>query len=214
MRVEKEPSRRILHGNLDDQGTLRSENAEVPGLHLVRQVHGRRVVRVPPSASHEQADALVASEPGTAVGVRTADCVPLLLVDPAGRAVAAVHSGWRGAAARVSEAAVESLAGLGVEPAALVAVIGPHIGPCCYEIDEPVRAAIPEPEVFSGADRPGHWRLDPGDLNRRQLLRAGLRADRIHRVGGCTACESATYASHRRDGSGRRMLHYVRVPFP
>lgn len=195
-------------------GTLASEHARVPGLHLARQVHGRDVVRVPPAA-RRAADALVATLPGTAVGVRTADCVPLLLADERGRGVAAVHAGWRGSALDVGGAAVAELCrAAGCEPGSLCAVIGPHIGPCCYEVDAPVREAIRDEAVFGPERRPGHWHLDLGELNRRQLVAAGVPAALIERVGGCTACAPALYASHRREPSGRRMTHFVRVPVP
>ena len=92
----------------------------------------------------------------------------------------------------------------------MVAAIGPHIGPCCYEVDDPVRERIPDDAVFAPASRPGHYMLDLFELNRRQLVRAGVT--RIERVGGCTCCEPERYASYRRSGSGQRMLHWVRMP--
>jgi hypothetical protein len=197
-------------------GTRRSEEVEVPELVLAKQVHGSVMLRVPPVDPDARADALWTQEPGLAVGIRTADCVPVLLVDPMRRAVAAIHAGWRGSAARISELGVAELAcSIKRNPAVLMAVIGPHVGSCCYEVDGPVRAAIPDAAVFSPSPRGGdHYMLDLFALNRLQLLRAGLRAERILRVGGCTSCESTLYASHRRDGSGARMVHFVRMPLP
>jgi YfiH family protein len=196
-------------------GTRRSEQEPVPDLVRVTQVHGNRMVRVPPFAAETRADALWTQEPGVAVGVQTADCVPILLVDASRRAVAAVHAGWRGSAAKISKLVAKRLAdAIRTDPAQLIAVIGPHIGPCCYEVDEPVRAAIGVDEVFSASQRQGHYLLDLLSLNRLQLLKAGLREDRILRVGGCTFCSDTTYASHRRDGSGERMVHFVRMPLP
>jgi YfiH family protein len=194
-------------------GTRASGDAVVPGLTLVTQVHGTRLVSAPLTRPAEEADALYTTEPGVAVGVRTADCVPILLADSRGRAVAAIHAGWRGSAARIAERTLTGLrSALGVEPTAWIAVVGPHIGPCCYEVDEPVRAAVAEPEVFAASDRPGHYDLDLFELNRRQLLRGGVVAERIHRVGACTSCQPELYQSYRRDGTGGRMLHYVRMP--
>jgi YfiH family protein len=194
-------------------GTRASSQVLVPGLTLAAQVHGTRLLRAPLKHPGEQADALYTTEPDLAVGVRTADCVPILLADPDARAVAAIHAGWRGSAARIAE---RTLAGLerelGVEPEAWIAVVGPHIGPCCYEVDEPVREAVAEPCVFAPSDRPGHYDLDLFELNRLQLLRGGVAAERIHRVGGCTSCHPALYQSYRREGTAGRMLHYVRMP--
>jgi YfiH family protein len=196
-------------------GTRRSCLADVPGLIQVTQVHGSRMVEVPPPESDMRADALWTREPGVAVGVRTADCVPVLIVDSTRRAVAAIHAGWRGSAARISELGAKGLARtIQVAPEQLIAVIGPHIGPCCYEVDAPVRAAIEVEDVFTPSTREGHYRLNLYCLNRLQLLRAGLRPDRILRVGGCTSCDETTYASYRRDGSEGRMMSFVRMPVP
>jgi YfiH family protein len=160
-----------------------------------------------------EADALWTDAPGEAVGVQTADCVPILLVQRERRAVAAVHAGWRGTAARVAELSVAGLChALGCSAAELVAAVGPHIGPCCYEVDEPVRRAIDQPAAFAPAVRPGHYMLDLMRCTREQLERAGLAPGAIRRVGGCTACDPARYPSFRRDRSGARMLHYVRMP--
>ncbi len=182
----------------------------VPELHTLRQVHGNRVVAVPPPPqAGAQGDALLALAPGTTVGVWTADCVPILLVAPEGGAVAAVHAGWRGSAAGIAACAVQALCrSAACRPDTLLAAIGPHVGSCCYEVDAPVRDAIRDAEVFQPG-RAGHWYLDLGSLNLRQLLAAGVPAARIEQIGGCTACEPETYASYRR-GSRGRMLHWVR----
>lgn len=196
-------------------GTRRSVEVDIPDLALVTQVHGSTLLRAPLLDPNARGDALWTDEPGLAVGIRTADCVPILLVDSARRAVAAVHAGWRGSAARVSELGVLELArARQLAPAELIAVVGPHVGPCCYEVDGPVRRAVAEDAVFSPSPKgKGHYMLDLFALNRLQLLRAGLRPERILRVGGCSFCDS-TYASYRRDGSGARMVHFVRMPFP
>jgi copper oxidase (laccase) domain-containing protein len=88
----------------------------------------------------------------------------------------------------------------------------PHIGACCYEVDEPVLQAIPERSVFTPADRPGHAMLDLFALNRLRLVGAGVPARAIERMGGCTLCDpSHRYASYRRDKSKGQMLHFVRL---
>ena len=192
-------------------GTRRSGAASVPGLITRKQVHGTALVQVP--GSETEADALWSNEPGVAVGVVTADCVPLLLVSTDAPVAVAVHAGWRGSAAGIAERTVKELArASGLEPSELVVAVGPHIGPCCYEIDQPVRERIDEASVFSPSKRSGHYMLDLFALNRLQLVRAGVRDDRIERVGGCTACAEPLYYSYRRDGRAGRMLHWVRVP--
>src|SRR5262249_29380507 len=102
---------------------------------LADQIHGTRVVRGRPGETPE-ADALWTDAADTWVGIRTRDCVPILLSSADGGRVAAVHSGWRGTAGRIAEVAVATLAREGAEPATLCAAIGPCIGVCCYEVGE------------------------------------------------------------------------------
>jgi hypothetical protein len=149
------------------------------------------------------------------VGVATADCVPLLLASAHGEWVVAVHAGWRGLAAGVVEGAAEFLAARRPE-GGWIAVLGPHVGPCCYEIDEPVVAAL-RPRFADGLDdalrptRPAHWRLDLGRLARHALSRAGFDAVRVGAVpDACTACDGERFHSHRRDGPrAGRLVHFV-----
>ncbi|MFQ5697357.1 MAG: peptidoglycan editing factor PgeF [Myxococcota bacterium] len=191
-------------------GTRGSDARAPAGLSLARQVHGTTLVRVPVRAIPE-ADALCVSQPGLAVGVRTADCVPLLLADRRGRGVAAVHAGWRGTAAGIARLTVRRLAReLGVPPQDWQVAIGPHVGPCCYEVDAPVRDAIESVTAFGRGRDADHWQLDLERALVEQLEEAGIRG--FESVGECTCCHPLTYPSHRRDPGGGRMLHYVRMP--
>jgi YfiH family protein len=188
------------------------------GLVRVRQVHGARVWRAEPGAGSEgvEADAILCQTPGLAVGVVTADCVPLLLADAAGRRVAAVHAGWRGLAAGVVTAALGRLADTGAAPADLVAAIGPHAGPCCYEVDDPVLDALRQ-RIGRAADaaarpgRPGHAWLDLGALVAAALAAAGVPAGSLGRAAAaCTVCDPERFASYRRDGPrAGRLVHFV-----
>jgi hypothetical protein len=179
----------------------------------VQQVHGSELARAPDLAAGTRADALFTSQPGCALAIQTADCVPLLLALRDGSAVAAVHAGWRGSAARIALRSVERLcAVLSVRPGDWRAAIGPHIGPCCYEVDEPVRSAIAQPDAFMPAARAGHFMLDLERVTRAQLERAGVAPGDISRVGGCTHCDPRRYPSFRRDGSAERMFHFIRRP--
>ncbi|HEY2735490.1 MAG TPA: peptidoglycan editing factor PgeF [Polyangiales bacterium] len=182
------------------------------------QVHGRTVRRVraneaPESLRREEADALLA-ERAASVGVRTADCVPLLLADPSSRAVVAVHAGWRGAAAGIACAAVETLAQSGVDPSQLMAAVFPHIRACCFEVGAEVVDALAAaaPAVEVAQQRPGskpHAILIA--VIRSQLMAAGMRAEAIEDVPGCTCCEPERFFSFRRDGaaSGRHLAAIV-----
>ena len=184
----------------------------------VRQVHGRDVLVLRSGdspATGADADAVLSAVPGAAASVRIADCVPILLADRRGRAVAAVHAGWRGAAAGVVPATVAAFEALGVAPDDLMAVIGPAIGPCCYQVDEPVRAAFrastAAADAWFTADG-GRWRLDLPSAATDQLASSGVPREAIHRCGLCTAHRPADFFSHRRDGAGTgRMVAAIRL---
>lgn len=167
-------------------------------------------------ARAEPADAIVSDVPGLAVAVVTADCVPLLVAEADGVRVAAIHAGWRGLAAGVVAEGLLALARLGAEPGRLRAVIGPHIGPCCYEIDEPVVTAL-EARFGSLAatalmpSRPGHATLDLARLVVAECLAAGLSPEAVGDLGvACTHCDGARFHSFRRDGpNAGRLVHFV-----
>ena len=177
---------------------------------LMRQVHGATIVTAPWEGTPE-ADAAVATNPGLLVGVATADCLPILLIDPGRRAVAAVHAGWRGTAAQIAVRAVEALVAAGSHPGDLVAALGPAIGPCCYEVGDEVRSAFGPDAGPSFRPGPrGRLHFDVGGANATQLAGAGLQSGRIHRVEDCTSCRRDLYHSYRRDGAGTgRMISFV-----
>ncbi len=108
---------------------------------LLQQVHGATVQHAP-WTGRPPADAAVAGEPGLLLGIETADCLPVLIVDPQRRAVAAAHAGWRGTVAGVTREAVAALVREGSRASDLLAALGPGIGPCCYEIGDDVREAF------------------------------------------------------------------------
>jgi hypothetical protein len=188
-----------------------------PELWRPRQVHGSRlaVAEGEPWGEPPAADAVATAHPGRAVGIATADCVPLLLASARGEWVVAVHAGWRGLAGGVVEVAASFLRERRPEGGWLAA-LGPHVGPCCYEIDEPVVAAL-RPRFASDLDdalrptRPAHWRLDLGWLARRACERAGFDPACIGVLAdACTACDGERFHSHRRDGPGAgRLVHFV-----
>jgi YfiH family protein len=165
---------------------------DVTRLFEVEQVHGDRVL-VMDRPSKEKADALVAKKSGDAVGVRVADCVPVLLADPSSGAVAAVHAGWRGVAKDIIAKTLSTV------PAELAA-IGPCIGPCCFEVSAEVAESIAsasDPSVIARREGDKAY-VDLRKAVRTQLERAGVR--RIEDVPGCTKCDPEHFFSHRRDG--------------
>ena len=182
---------------------------------LLRQVHGTTVVEAPWEGTPE-ADASVAAAPGLLLGIKTADCLPVLLVDPKRRLVAAAHAGWRGTAKGVARRTVEALAARGSRPEDLVAALGPGIGSCCYEVGEEVRAAFgPDGSAFFRPGPNGRPHLDVRAANVRQLVEAGLRAEAIHHLAECTRCRADLYPSYRRDGKAAgRMISFIGFEAP
>lgn len=169
----------------------------------LRQVHGTTVVDLDKKNSNE-GDAAVTRTPGRVCAVLAADCMPVLLADEAGSAVAAAHAGWRGLSAGVLEAAVSAL---GVSPRKQLAWLGPAIGPRVYEVGEDVRAAFPQDAGAFAPTRPGHW-----NLNLYAVARRKLRACGVTRIGGgdyCTYSEPGRFFSYRRDRARERMAAVI-----
>jgi YfiH family protein len=148
-------------------------------------------------------DGLWTSTPGVALAVLTADCVPVVVADPNGRRVAALHAGWRGLTAGILERGVEALREQGSAPAELMAFVGPAIGPCCYEVGDDVAAAardaLGEDAVVKGPEK-AHVDLWTGA--RIALARAGVT--RVWLAGLCTRSEPHRFYSHRAGATGRQ----------
>ena len=185
-----------------------------PGWPIVKlkQIHSGLVVAIDDASAASDAvagDAVITGLRGITLGVQTADCVPILLADVEGRAAAAIHAGWRGTAARITEITVAKMVQkFQLRPESLRASIGPHIGACCYDVGEDVVRAIPNAAV---ATRPGWARphLDLGRANRQQLADAGIPETQIESSSLCTKCRLDLFHSYRRDG--KRMGHMLSV---
>jgi len=164
---------------------------------LMHQVHGAEAWYVDIVGESPTCDAIYTSRSGVALLARAADCVPVLLADPATGWIAAVHSGRPGLAAGVVPSAVAALRGQGAEPG--VAWIGPHVCGSCYEVpadlQEDVAASVPESRSTTSWGTPA---LDLGAGVRAQLAAAGVPD--VREVGACTR-EDPTWPSHRRDGA-------------
>jgi polyphenol oxidase len=212
-------NRRFLQAALD---------AEDFTLSPLKQIHSDAILLFTNAPAHAcKGDASATNRPGLLLAVQTADCVPILLVDPKKHAVAAIHAGWKGTLARIAEKAVGRLRlEFGSKPADLLAALGPAIGPCCYEVgaefvtkftaqfadaaeyfDEPRTGEEPNPLQWLSMAPPGHQppprnvHLDLSKASRAQLLAAGLRPQNIFASGLCTACRTDLFFSHRREGA-------------
>lgn len=186
------------------------------------QVHGRaarfyRSVAERDSLITLEGDALGGTHPSCAYGVRSADCVPILLADATSGAVMAIHAGWRGVVAGVVEAGVECLRASVGGQGELLAAIGPHISLPAFEVSDDVAA-----ELAAACPVPGAIQRESGvkpHVNLRfivtqKLLRLGLSEANVDQIGGCTVLDARQYFSFRRDGkrSGRHLSAIVPRP--
>lgn len=191
-----------------NRAVLREHLPEMP--EWLAQRHGVDIVRFGAERPAEPpvADGAVSSERGRVCAVLTADCMQLLLCDDAGTQVGAVHAGWRGLAAGVVEAGVNAL---GVDPARVIAWMGPTIGPRAFEVGPEVR------EAFLAADpaaaraftpyNPGKYLADLYVLARQRLGRAGVT--RIHGGNFCTYTDRDRFFSYRREKKSGRMGAFI-----
>lgn len=201
----------------------------------VRQVHGRAVFRAAHAAdrrtevlrheeAHDQAsgeppaaDAIVGTDRASALAVRVADCVSVLIADRRTGAAAAIHAGWRGTGASLCTAVVLDLVSMGSAPEDLIAAVGPSIGPCCYTVGRELVTA------FTDAGHPersiSRWFRESEDrivldlwrANADMLVAAGLSRGSVHVSGLCTACHPELFYSYRRDGArAGRLIAIIR----
>ena len=185
-------------------------------LAFTRQVHGDVVREVRREYAGEgftrpapmDCDALVTADAGLALTVFTADCVPVLLCDPVTGVLGTAHAGWRGTALGIVSKTVDAMAALGANRAAIRAAVGPALGPCCFETDDDVPAALFAAlgdEVTPCIEQKGQkWHIDLREVNALWLRRAGVRQIEADR--SCTKCHADLFYSHRRDGFPRGTL--------
>ena len=189
-----------------DHGFGLRDSEPPAGVRTVKQIHSSIVIDA--STEPPAGDALISDRAGVCVGIKTADCVPILLVDPSIPAVAAIHAGWRGCAENISAATVRELAARwNSRPGNLRAAIGPSIGVCCYEVGPEVARRF---ETWNSelrqAQAPVH--LDLRAINEAQLRAAGVA--NIWKSGECTFCLPGRFYSFRREREhAGRMLSFI-----
>ena len=189
------------------------------------QVHGSRVAIVErPGMTREELegyDAFVTNRPGVAIGVRTADCVPVLLYDPVERVVAAVHAGWKGTVLQISKGVLEAM---GQEfcsrPENLLAVIGPSIGPDSFQVGEEVaekfkEAGFPMDEIWSfrgpgdGSPMSGGHHIDLWKANRWLLEQLGIPPESIEVLGIDTYTTESLFSARREGVACGRIINAI-----
>jgi YfiH family protein len=168
-------------------------------LATAKQIHSDQILVATQPGQLGDGDAIISKRPGVTAAIRTADCLPILIVDPRTRAVAAVHAGWRGVVAEIAPKAVEAMrAEFGSRPEDLEIAIGPGIGPCCFEVGPEValqfRAFFPERnDLYARA------KLDLVETVSRQLRRNGVTVGQISTLSICSYCKPELFESYRRD---------------
>jgi polyphenol oxidase len=181
------------------------------------QVHGTVVRRVGRENCGEGftkpkvagVDGLITNEPNVTLVTHYADCVPLYFVDPVKKAIGLAHAGWRGTAARIGAEMVHKMAQeFGSQPKDLICVIGPSIGPCCFEVDTPVYEIFAQmqdllPMEWIQADGGGKYHIDLWEANRRILQKCGVPQENITISALCTQCNPELLFSHRASGGKR-----------
>jgi polyphenol oxidase len=172
------------------------------------QVHGTDVlvVRDPedPRSENERCDALATNLKGVLLGVKTADCVPVIIGDPQSGACAAVHAGWRGTLDEIVRHALARMREeFGTEPKDVRSALGPAALGCCYEVGAEVidsfRAKFTDADSLFKPTAAGHALVDLHEANHRQLVEAGVTPERIHALPLCTMCRPDLFFSYRQD---------------
>ena len=208
----------------------------------LRQIHSDLIhVITGPEDKPLVGDGLVTNVPGIAIGVQTADCFPLLLIDRKNKAVGAFHAGWRGTVQRIAEKGLGLMRReYGTRAEDVVAAIGPGIQACCYEVGEELKANFESqfeyagelfrdsqesdpvrekyPMLFMNQRAPGHGDLclklflDLREANRRQLMAAGVSEGNITALNDCTSCNPKRFFSYRAErGNTGRMMAVIGI---
>lgn len=189
---------------------------------LVDQVHGDGVLVIDaPMAANPGMDvilpfdAIVTDQPDVAIGIRTADCVPIFLVDRVNRCIGVVHAGWRGTALGIAARAIDMLVNrFFSRPEDIIAAVGPAIGACCYEVDEPVYRALGNGEggdsVLHSCPAAKKWMLDLPRANIIQMTERGVSRENVSAATLCTSCRKDLFYSFRAEGGGTgRQLNFL-----
>ncbi len=181
---------------------------------LLHQKHGDRILvlkgsRVPNPHDLDY-DATLTDSPDWVLGIKTADCLPILVADRAKKAVAAIHAGRQGTALQITRKVIRKMGvEFGSAPTDLRVALGPSIGRCCYEIDD--RAFSPEWEPFAVSKGEGKWMLDLSAINIDQMKKEGVPEDQITRIDLCTRCHPNLFFSYRGEGTTGRQLSFIGI---
>ena len=157
-------------------------------------------------------DGLVTNVPGAVLVTQYADCTPLAFYDPVKKVVATSHAGWRGTVAQIAKNTVDTMVNeFGCNPQDILCGIGPNIGACCYEVDDPVITEVNKLNYLNFAacytkKENGKYMLDLKEVNRQILIHSGINPQNIDVADLCTCCLQGVFHSHRATGGKRGTL--------
>lgn len=155
-------------------------------------------------------DAIITDLPNQFLGIRTADCIPIFIVDMKKRVVAAIHAGRQGTALQITRKTLKTMKKeWGCTEQDFSVTLGPSIGPCCYEVDETV--FLKEWESFSVNKGAGKWMLDLASINIAQLMEEGVKENQIYWIDLCTCCHRDLFFSYRGEGRTGRQLSFIGI---
>jgi YfiH family protein len=179
---------------------------------LLNQMHQDKILLLRKPAvtlpSPMEYDALITDVPNTFLGILTADCLPIFIVDQKKKVVAAIHAGRQGTALHITTKVLEKMdEEFGCTSENLLIAMGPSIGPCCYEIDEDVFRSEWEP--FSTFVGDGKRMVDLAEINIAQMKEEGIKEKQIFRIHLCTSCHIHLFFSYRREGRTGRQLSFI-----
>lgn len=182
----------------------------------LQQVHSDTILSIRSLPQEDlQGDALLCDQPGYLLVIKTADCLPIFLVDPVRKALAAVHCGWRGTGHRLIQKVVQRMqAEFGSQPQFLLAGLGPCIESKCYEVEEDVRKSFSSAGISSTAflpisRKPGKYFLDLKSANKNLLQELGVPKENFFSVNMCTLCESDLYSYRRERQKAGRLINFI-----
>jgi hypothetical protein len=204
-----------------DQAEHVSENrrriARAFGFHtenliLLNQVHQDRILVLkespPVLPSLLEYDASITNAPNTFLGIKTADCLPIMLIDSKKKVIAAIHAGRQGTALRITTQVLRMMkAEFGCSPRDVLVALGPSIGACCYEIDE--RVFKPDWNPFATPTGPGKWKVDLVQINVAHMKSEGIEETQVFWVNLCTRCHHDLFFSHRKEIRTGRQLSFI-----
>jgi YfiH family protein len=213
--------------NLSDREGDREENVsrnndlvttafgfDLKRLILLNQIHREKILilkepilTLPPPLEY---DAMITSFSNQFLGILTADCIPIFVVDQRRKVIAAVHAGRQGTTLHITKKVLKKMEEeFGCSSEDLIIAMGPSIGGCCYEIDE--KSFQSEWEPFSIPKGKGKWMVDLTRININQIKKEGVKEDQIFRIDLCTSCHNDLFFSYRKEGQTGRQLSFIGI---